>query len=133
MGSPSLTEVLGLDSMFGHLLVPWVTIMPQVPHNRLVAAAVTTGHIRHLSLEMIISVIPVIMHQKIPMTLSLMTHCGMVLGVVPPAPAAHSTTLHGSARPSPSPPLITWRSGSVMNLHLETHLSSLWKFMCSNV
>ena len=39
--------------------------------------------------------------------------CGMVLGVVPPAPAAHSTTLHGSARPSSSPPLMTWRSGSV--------------------
>ena len=85
------------------------------------------------SLEMITSVIPVITHQKIPMTLSLMTHCGMVLGVVPPAPAAHSTTLHGSARPSPSPPLITWRSGSVINLLIETHLSSLWKFTCSSV
>ena len=78
------------------------------------------------------SVIPVITHQYIPMALSLMTHCGMVLGVVPPAPAAHSTTLHGSARPSPSPPLMTWRSGSVMNMNIETHLSSLWKFTCSS-
>ena len=115
----------------GHLLVPWVTVLPQIDHYCLVAAAVvTTGRIQHLLLEMITSVIT---HQYIPMALSLMTHCGMVLGVVPPAPAAHSTTLHGSARPSPSPPLMTWRSGSVMNLRLETHLSSLWKFTCSSV
>ena len=47
----------------GHLLVPWV--MDLVTDNFLAAAAVvTTGHIQHLSLEMITSVILVIIIQS---------------------------------------------------------------------
>ena len=48
-------------------------------------------------------------------------------------PSSTCCTFNNPARPSPSPPLMTWRSGFVMNLGLETHLSSLWKFTCSSV
>ena len=90
---------------------------------------------QHLLLGMITSVILVVILVVVALALQTFflptTHCGMELGVVPPAPAAHSTTLHGSARPSPSPPLMTWRSGSVIAVHIGTHLSSSWRFLCN--
>ena len=132
MESPSLMEVLGLDSISGHALV--LSEMPLLPSNHIppvAAAVVTTSHTQHLLLGMITSVILVVMPLAILTSFSLVTHCGMVLGVVPPAPAAHSTTLHGSTRSSPSPPLMTWRSGSVIALHVGTHLSSSWRSLCN--
>ena len=67
-----------------------------------------------------------------PYTFTPMIPSGMAMDVVPPAPAASSTILHGSARPSPSPPLMTWRSGSAMVVILKIHLSSYSSFMSSS-
>ena len=38
---------------------------------------------------------------------------------------------HGFVRPSPSPPLMTWRSGSAIMVIMKTHLSNYSSFMCS--
>lgn len=126
-------EELGLDSISGHLLAPWEMPLLGHPHIPLVSVVVAaTGRIQHLSLEMTTSAILVAVQDTVSLLLSLMTHCGMVLGVDLEVLAVHSTTLHGSARPSPCPPLMTWRSGSVTVLHAETHPSSSWRFMCSS-
>ena len=69
MGSPSLTEVLGLDSMSGHLLVPWVTFI-QDTHNSLVTAAVVTRvlykhiHPAHTFYDIMLQMTPYALNEK---------------------------------------------------------------------
>ena len=85
---------------------------------------VITLYSKHLLWETISSVILETMTACILQLLStLVTLSGMARDVVPPAPAASSTTLHGSARLSPSPPLMTWRSGSVKMVLMKIYLS----------
>ena len=135
MAFPSLMEALGLDSTSGRLLVPWEMILLIRSHFPLVAAAVMTpGHIRQASLAMTTSVTLAFMEAIIlTMLFSPVTRCEMVLVVVAPAPAAHSTTLHGSARLSPSPPLTTWKRESVIAGKVGTHPSHSWKYMCNRM
>ena len=129
-------EALGLDSMSGRLLMPREIVLLTDRHLPLVAAAVTTpGHIRHLLLEMTTFATLAIMEHLQPLLtvfFSSMTRCGMVLVVVAPAPAAHSTTLHGSARPSPSPPPTTWKLESATVNRIQTRPSNSWRFTCNN-
>ena len=64
---------------------------------------------------------------------TMVTLSGTARGVVPPAPAVSSTTLHDFVRPSPSPSLMTWRSGSVKLLMMKICLFSSWNFMSSKI
>ena len=81
------------------------------PRLCVTVVVVLTGHTTHHLLEATISVILAIVEGFL-ISFTLPTLCGMVLGVVPTAPAASSTTLPGSARPSPSPP--RWPGGQGM-------------------
>ena len=54
---------------------------------------------------------------------------GMARGVVLLVPAASSTTLHGSVKTFPGPPLMTWRSESARVEILKTHLLNYLSFM----
>ena len=101
-------EALGLDSTSGHLPVLLVMVLLLGIHLTLVAVAlIATGRIRHLLLEMITFVTQVLMKVVIVLFFSPMIHYGMVLAALLPAPVVLSTTLHGFARPSPSPPMTT--------------------------
>ena len=125
-----LSLMVPQDSISGHLLLLREKV--QLPMLcALAVAIIALGHTPRHSLEMTISVtLALRISHKISFTLP--TLCGKVLDVVPPAPVVSSTTLPGSARLSPSPPLMTWRSGLAKNLVvLVMHLFSLLKYIYS--
>ena len=103
--------VVNLDNTFGRLFV----LQEKETHfnHPLFVHAVTlaeVGLIQLLIWEMTTSVTlatMVLYHLVVHSTLVILS--GMARGVVPSVPAASSTTLHGSARPSPSRLLMTWR------------------------
>ena len=115
MVCPLLMAVKALKNISGHLLVPVEKLQKDlvsafVTIGCVTAVTVTPGHTTHHLLETTISVTLAMRASLCFIDSTPRTPCGMVLGVVPQAPVVNSTTLPGSARPSPSPLLMTWRS-----------------------
>ena len=121
--------VWGLVNISGPLPVLLEKKVPFAHIGYVHAVTATTGQIQLYLLERITSVTLAIILRLFQVFFTPMTLSGTARGVVLIAPAANSTTPHGSVRPSPSPPLMTWRSGSVIMEVLMIHLSSCWSSM----
>ena len=109
--------VWGPDSTSGHLQLLQEKLATFTQSLCVTVVTVMTGHTRLVLLEMTISAILATMKTPGPVLSTLMILYGMELGVAQTAPAVSSTAHPGSVRPSPSPPLMTWRSGSLATTH----------------